>query len=93
MSRSHIEKILIMAAMAVIFAACATGENQPDKQLARNFDPMDDVICTRERTTGSHLPVRVCRTKRQIEEERRAALEAVGPLRTMGGNEPSMPPN
>lgn len=36
-------------------------------------DPEDQLVCRREVTTGTHFAQRVCRTKRQIREEREAS--------------------
>lgn len=46
----------------------------------------DPVICRRQRVIGSHVPVRVCKTKSQMEADRRAAQRAIGPLRPSGGS-------
>ena len=34
-----------------------------------------NLVCTKEKPTGSHIPVKVCRTPAQIEEEREAVTE------------------
>lgn len=33
----------------------------------------DELVCRREKTTGSHMVTRICRTRAQIEQERRDA--------------------
>jgi hypothetical protein len=40
-------------------------------------DPGSTLICESVRVTGSHIPRKVCRTARQIEEEREAAQKAM----------------
>ena len=93
MSRKYIQSILIIAATNLSIVACASGETELDDQQVNNLPATDEVVCRRERHVGSHVPVMICRTRRQMEEDRREALEAVGPLRTMGGDEPKSPPH
>lgn len=54
-------------------------------------DPVsaDDVICRREVPTGSHLPVRVCRTRAELEAER---IESQRMLRERARGVPSPRP-
>lgn len=47
---------------AAVKAAAANGQPDPN-----------EVICTFERETGSNIPEKTCRTRWQIEEERRQA--------------------
>lgn len=35
------------------------------------------LICTREVPTGSHMPVKICRSQQQIEQEREAARTVI----------------
>lgn len=85
-----------MPVTAIVLAARASGETATDDVVAYQALPMDpnEVICKRQRPIGSHIPVRVCRTRAQIEADREAALRNTGPLRTMGGRPaaPSPPP-
>ena len=43
--------------------------------LAISVGSPSELICRRERVTGSHMPVRVCRTRAQIDAEQRGAEE------------------
>ena len=43
--------------------------------LAISVGSPSELICRRERVTGSHMPVRVCRTRAQINAEQRGAEE------------------
>jgi hypothetical protein len=92
---------LSLALIATTFSACASSTNpqepEPVAELEVNEageyvfpedDKANEIVCRRYRTVGSHLPKRVCKTRREMEEEQREALESVGPLRTMGGDEP-----
>jgi hypothetical protein len=52
--------------------------------------PADEnrLICRKERTLGSNIPRRVCRTQRQIDDERAAGQESLRQLsnRTLNGD-------
>ena len=43
--------------------------------LAISVGSPSEVICRRERVTGSHMPVRICRTRAQMDAEQRGAEE------------------
>jgi vancomycin resistance protein YoaR len=40
-------------------------------------DPDRTLICESVKVTGSHIPRKVCRTARQVQEEREAAEKAI----------------
>ena len=61
---------LLTLAAAVALSACA---GTPDPVADASVAGGEQLICTREYPTGSHLPKRVCRTKAQIEEDERTA--------------------
>lgn len=44
------------------------------------------VVCRRQRTAGSHVPVTVCRKESQMKAERDELQEAIGPLRPIAGD-------
>jgi hypothetical protein len=46
--------------------------------------PEDEIVCRYEKPTGSHMRVKVCRTRAQIEEAAREARRAMGEARTRG---------
>ena len=88
-------RLLALTVPVIFLAACITNETEPDEDAVAYQEPMDpnEVICKRQRPIGSHIPVRICRTRAQIEADREAALRATGPLRTMGGRPgPAAPP-
>ncbi len=43
--------------------------------LASNVGSPDEMVCRRERVTGSHMTVRTCRTRAQADAEQRGAQE------------------
>ena len=43
--------------------------------LANNTGSPDEMVCRRERVTGSHITVRTCRTRAQADAEQRGAQE------------------
>ncbi|MEJ2130595.1 MAG: hypothetical protein P8Y95_02995, partial [Gammaproteobacteria bacterium] len=64
---SSSEKVLQRATDEQVAEAVAVhNENVSDEE--------DRVICTRETVVGSHFSRRICRTVRQIEEEREMTL-------------------
>ncbi len=75
----------MLLAAALILSGCATSES--DEYIVSDLAPEEEVICKRQRPVGSHIPVRVCRTRAQIEADKEAAMREVGPLRTIGGDE------
>jgi hypothetical protein len=73
-------------AMIGLLLGCATAAPPPaptgsaqaaqqDKTAAA--DPDNELVCEEVPITGSHLPQRVCRTRRQIQREREAAQKAL----------------
>jgi len=56
----------------------ATQAGPVDQQAA------SDMVCTREYPTGSNIPITKCRTREQVEEERRSGREALSRRQTGG---------
>jgi len=54
----------------------------PEMTVSKNNESPYDRICRYERETGSHMQVRICRTRSEIEASRKSGQEAV---RAMGG--------
>jgi len=89
--------ILIVALISTGFAACATNDSEAAAKLEVNEDGeyifednddyRDEIVCKRRRVSGSHVPLRVCKTRAQMEEEQAEVLESVGPLAPMAGDE------
>ncbi|GAA0355746.1 hypothetical protein GCM10009092_20020 [Bowmanella denitrificans] len=67
------KKLLIVAAVALAIGGCAG--NKSDGQVAANNQSAerDDMICRAERTTGSMLKMKKCKTQAQIDAEREEA--------------------
>lgn len=51
---------------------------------ALNDEQDDRLVCKQEKKVGSNRPVRICRTAAQIQQEREAALEALGDQKVWG---------
>lgn len=78
--------------------ATGTAASRPAAEKVASDRAADDegVICRTETVTGSHFPVRVCTTRKQREETRRASEELLrdtlrqptspGPVTGQGGN-------
>jgi hypothetical protein len=61
-------------------APSATAQSQQADKTAvadAKKDPDRTLICESVPVTGSHIPRKVCRTVRQVEQEREAAQKAV----------------
>jgi hypothetical protein len=64
-------------------APSATAQSQQAEKTAvadakdAKKDPDKTLICESVPVTGSHIPRKVCRTVRQVEEEREAAQKAI----------------
>jgi hypothetical protein len=75
-----IAKNVLLTLMFFSLTACVSSVPSPiaeEKPLA-NVDGLESqIICTREKVTGSNRKQKVCRTKAQIERERQAAKELV----------------
>lgn len=54
--------------------ACAMNDATKVAEAKENAGD-EDIICTRERVSGSNIPKVVCRTLKQIEQERRRTQE------------------
>ncbi|MEZ5557053.1 MAG: hypothetical protein R3E86_00690 [Pseudomonadales bacterium] len=61
-----------------VLAACTSSQSPATAQTASS-----DQVCTSEKVMGSHMPVRVCRSKAEIEAEREAAREALTEIRNV----------
>ena len=90
--------IRIARAVAVLpigLAACSGNDTVGDGTVAYEvprYDP-DEVICKRQRPVGSHIPVRVCRTRAQIEREREVLYRTFGTGAPEMGDLPPPPPS
>ena len=75
-----IAKNVLLALMFFSLTACvssAPSSIAEEEPLANSDDLESQIICTREKVTGSNRKQKVCRTKAQIERERQAAKELV----------------
>lgn len=70
-----------ISALAAVFAlgACSPAASTPATRapgnVAAESDPEQELVCKDERMTGTNMTRTVCRTKAEIAEERRAAME------------------
>ena len=68
-------RTLFLLATAIILSNCASSNS--DGQLTETDIRKHVIICTKEKPTGSHLPVTVCRSQEQIDEETKQAKELI----------------
>lgn len=59
-------------------------EEKVEAYNASMSEDRDKLVCRREQVTGSHFRKTICRTQGQIEEERRAAQDALRQSRGIG---------
>lgn len=87
--------MLIVIAVLAGLSACSGNETEPDGTIAYEEPRFDrnEVICKRQRPVGSHVPVRVCKTRAQMEMDREAAYRNYGPGAPETGDLPPPPPS
>ncbi len=54
--------------------------NEAGEYVFDDDDYRNEVVCKRQRVSGSHVPRRVCKMRAQLEKERQAVMDALGPL-------------
>ena len=65
-----------MKNIAIFFTlALATGL-MPATALGEDADDKSQIVCKNEPRLGSRIPLRICKTRAQLEEEKRNAEEA-----------------
>lgn len=79
---SELEGASTQATAEVTEASAVANEAEVPK-VASAGSP-DDVICTREKVTGSHFSRKVCRTRGEIEAEREAHQRALDRVNSTG---------
>ncbi len=86
-------KLWFSTAALVLLAACATptGNGDGDGVAALEGSGDEELVCRVERQIGSRMGVRVCRTREQIEEQRRLDEEALDRNRATGPEAPPLP--
>jgi hypothetical protein len=62
---------LAVCALVLMLSACASNPGDEDQSKTAASGNHAALICTREKVAGSHMTKKVCRTKRQIEIDRR----------------------
>jgi len=74
-------RVFVAAAVLITMSGCAL---EPAESTADN----GSLICSRETPVGSNIPIRKCRTREQIELERRAADQARDAIRSGQSSSP-----
>lgn len=72
---------LLVLGVVAFLAACAS---EPAQQVAQT-----DPVCARETPTGSNISILRCRTKQEAEQEKAAAEQVKGSLRTQSSGDPA----
>ena len=75
-----VAKNVLLTLMFFSLTACVSSAPSPisEGETLATAEGLDSqIICTREKVTGSNRKQKVCRTKAQIERERQAAKEII----------------
>jgi hypothetical protein len=68
----------VVIADSLLITACAALSSQPRQaQFSAN-----DVVCRRETPTGSRIPIRVCRSRAEIEQRQTEDRELLKEIRS-----------
>ncbi len=68
-----IRNLLLLAALSVSVVACnSTGDKKTQKE---SYASAGDMRCKKSMRTGSHISKKRCMSKKQAEQERKAAQE------------------
>ena len=72
---------MILTVVTLMISACAGTSEQPAVNQQANAQPWGsdegDLVCRYERTIGSRIGSRVCRTQEEIRAEKEAGQEAL----------------
>jgi len=76
---------LLLPALLLALTASGPALAADKKRVHPTEARPDDLICTYEKTTGSHLKKRVCATRSDREQRARADQDAMGNIKRGGG--------
>jgi len=68
--------ITLILLVTATLAGCAAEPDTMASDASDTGKADEQLVCVRERQTGSHIPRKVCRTQAQVDAEREAAREA-----------------
>lgn len=69
-------KALFLVSAVFVLSNCAA--SRPDFKQSKVDVSKLAIVCTREVPTGSHLPVKICRSREQIELDRKNGIGMFG---------------
>jgi hypothetical protein len=70
--------LLLLVTTSLLITACAGKPKVGDDGVAMSAD----TVCRYEKTTGSKIGTKICRTPAQMEYEKKVAQEAMRKMRT-----------
>ena len=76
--------IIFLSLLGCAATPQADAEDNAEYAKIAGVESPDDVICVREKVTGSHFSQRVCRTREQIEAQRKADQEQLERVNSTG---------
>ena len=71
----ELTRTIFLISLVFMLSNCVS--DGPEAAIVKLDSDEMTLVCTREKPTGSHLPVKVCRTQAQIDEEREMGREII----------------
>jgi starvation-inducible outer membrane lipoprotein len=68
-------KTIFVISLAVLLTGCISTEHSSDRANQKVAVNADGLVCKREKPTGSHRSVRICRTVSEVEHDKEEAAE------------------
>lgn len=75
-------KSILTLALVMTLAGCINTQHSSDRTNSVAALNADGLVCKREKPTGSHRSVKICRTVGEIERDRKEAEEMSRRVRT-----------
>tara|TARA_R110002073_G_scaffold4917_9_gene31063 strand:- start:12922 stop:13173 length:252 start_codon:yes stop_codon:yes gene_type:complete len=73
-------KTLLLISLTLVLTGCISTEHSSESSRALAANP-DGLICKTEKPTGSHRPVKVCRTVGELERDKKEVRETTRRVR------------
>lgn len=74
-------KTLLVIGLALVLSGCISTEHSSDRTNSVVAMNADGLVCKREKPTGSHRSVKICRTVSEIQRDKAEADEVTRRIR------------
>ena len=74
-------KTIIVISLAILLSGCISTEHSSDRANQEVAVNSDGLVCKREKPTGSHRSVKICRTVSEVQRDKAEAEEATRRIR------------